>query len=120
MQNIVRSILVCVTGFFLSCIIFLSFSDITGQGAALSVMMMFLLYTALLIYSLVLENILLFLYKGNTANAFGVTYSVLFIFLFFCCLCAKDYEQDISIISSAVFFVLQIAGFYYNKRKTVS
>ncbi|WP_345205457.1 hypothetical protein [Chryseobacterium ginsengisoli] len=117
MQNILRSISVCVTGFFLSCIIFLTFSKINGQGAALSVAMIFLLYIIFLIYSLVMENILLFLYKGNTVNAFWVAYSMLFIFLFFYCFYEKGYEQAINSISGSVFLILQVGGFYYYRKK---
>ena len=63
-----------------------------------------------------MENILLFLYKGNTVNAFWVAYSMLFIFSFFYCFYEKDYEQVINIISGCVFFILQIGGFYYSQK----
>lgn len=117
MQNILRSLSVCTIGFFLSCIIFLTFSGINGQGGAISVLMIFLLYIVLLIYSLVTENILLFLYKGNAVNSFWVAYLMLFIFILFYCFYEKGYMQAIYIISGVVFFTLQIGGFYYNQKK---
>ncbi|MCF2221285.1 hypothetical protein H9Q08_18505 [Chryseobacterium sp. PS-8] len=117
MQNILRNIAASVIGFIVSCIAFLMFFKIEGQGGVLALVFIFLLYVILLIYSLVTENVLLFLYKGNSENAFGVTFSMLFIFSVFYCVYSEDYEQVLNAVSLSIFFILQIGGFFYQKRK---
>lgn len=117
MQNILRNIAVSVVGFILSFIAFLFFFKIEGQGGVLALFFIFLLYVILLIYSLVTENVLLFLYKGNSGNAFGVTFSMLFIFSVFYCVYSEDYEQILNAVPLSIFFILQIGGFYYQKKK---
>ncbi|OVE59343.1 hypothetical protein B0E34_05330 [Chryseobacterium mucoviscidosis] len=58
-----------------------------------------------------------FLYKGNSENAFGVPFSMLFIFSVFYCVYSEDYKQVLNAVSLSIFFLLQIGGFFYQKKK---
>lgn len=117
MQNILRSIFVCVAGFIISYAVFLIFFRYGNKGDILVGVAMFMIYVIFLVYSLVIENIFFFLYKKNHLNAFVTTYSMVFIYILFY-LFSEDKEDPnfiLSAISASVFVLLQLAGYWYQR-----
>ncbi len=112
-----RCISSCVGGFILSIIIHCIFFYHGDRSDIIVWVAMFLLYCILLGYSLLVENILYFVYKKNNLNAFLVTYSLPLIYVLFYCFTADKYDRLINITVTSVFFALQIGIFYYHQRR---
>ncbi|MCY0967640.1 hypothetical protein [Chryseobacterium wangxinyae] len=116
-QNILRSIFVCVAGFIISFAVFLIFFRYENKGDILVGFAMFMIYVVFLVYSLVIENILLSAYKKNHLNAFITTYSMAFIYILFYLFSEDKGDPDflVGTISSSAFILLQMTGYWYQK-----
>ncbi|TDX83313.1 hypothetical protein [Epilithonimonas xixisoli] len=121
-KNILRSLSACVAGFVLSFAIFLIFFRYGNQADIMVGYLMFMTYAGFLIYSLIVENTLFFIYQKNHWNAFVTTYSMVFIFILFYFFARQNQESDImlTVITVPIFLLLQAIGYYFQKRKIVA
>jgi len=116
LKNILRSISVCLTGFILTFILYMIFYGQAHQSDLLASLFVFIIFTVLLFYSIVVENILFFLLKKNLFKSFLITYSILFVLMLFSVSYLDEKTFLSGIILCLVFFILQIVGFLYQHK----
>jgi len=116
-KNIIRTILVYLIGIILSFILHLSFYKYESRADIIIFVEVFYFFSIMGIYSLVIDNLLYWIYRKNNMNAFLVSNSICFIYIVFSAINndLKEYNP-IYYFCAPIFFVLNILLFFILKQ----